>query len=192
MAELPDLRALWLMTLRRPREAARAVLALDLPTGTLWLAAGVVATVGAIVSLVGQMILPTAPDAPDVMLRISPIGFALFALAALGISSAVLTQMGRILGGAGRFNQVFAVMIWLQAVLVTLEVVLLVLMLLAPLLASLVALAVYAAALVWMVLFLQVAHDFSGPGRAIGTLLMGLLAIGFILQFLFLAGGAHT
>lgn len=191
MADLPDLRVLWLITLRRPREAARAVLALNLPNGTLWLAAGTVATVGAIVSLVGQIILPATPDAPDILVRISPIGFALFALAALGVSSAVLTQMGRILGGVGRFNQVFAVMIWLQAVLVTLEVALLALMLLAPLLASFVALAVYVAALVWMVLFLEVAHCFNGPGRAIGALLMSLLAIGFILQFLFMAGGAN-
>lgn len=189
MRNWADLRALYALTLRRPRDAARVVLGLNWPVQALWLAAGAVAAIGSVLSALGRMIVPPPPEMAELIAQVSPVAFALFAFGAMALSAVALTQAGRFLRGRARFGDMFALVIWLQVMLLGIEAVLLLVMLASPALAGFAVLIAYGAGLVWLVLFVQVAHGFDSPAPALGALVLALVMVALLVQILFSLGG---
>lgn len=179
---MTDLRALFGMTLRRPAAAARALLALNLPMRVVMWALGAVVSVNAILSFVSLRVAPPPPDMQTVVSQVQPIGFAAFLVFALVVISAALTVSGRVLGGSARFSQMLLCMLWVQAVMLVFEAALIVALVLVPPLAAIAALPVYALTMVLVVVFVQQAHGFQNPLRAVGAMLLGLFGLGMVLQ----------
>ncbi len=188
---MSDLFALIALSLRRPAEAARALLALRLPNGAVWMGVGIVACLGVLSSWIGQAITITDPTLAELMAQISPLFFAVFTVVTLALSAFAFFQTGRVLGGQGSFRDVLLAVTWVQAVLVAAQVALIALSVLIPAVAGLLSLAVFVWSLIAVIVFLREAHQFQGTGRAIGTFLMGIALLGFALSFLMgLAGPA--
>ncbi|EAR51650.1 hypothetical protein OG2516_03660 [Oceanicola granulosus HTCC2516] len=175
------LRLLW-ATIERPAEVARMILAQRLSRQTLWLALVLVTVLS--VLLVGLLNLVAPPPEDAVMLAVTPFAYAFILGGSLVIAVFALHFTGRMLGGSGELPDTLALLVWLQTLLLALQLVQLVLILVSPLLGGIAALLSIAAAL-WVLLhFINEAQSFGSLGRAALTLVVSLLGMGVGLSVL--------
>ncbi|WP_372893596.1 Yip1 family protein [Rhodosalinus sp.] len=176
-------------TIRDPREAARRLLALDLPRSALWTALALVIVLNAAVYGLSNMLVPPPSDVP--MAALSPVPFAAFLAAGLIGTIYALWYVGRALGGAGSLDDVMVLLVWLQALRLAVQAALLVLVPLSPVLSSLV---VLAAAVIgfWILLnFVDMAHGYGSLLKSLGAVALSVLALALGLTlFVTLFGGA--
>lgn len=108
-----------------PRDAAAQVLDLRLPVRALWPMAGLVA-----VCLSGLMVLQsqlgpgpqiTQPDGTVQSVEISPLFFAGLVYLFLALYSWAIAAIGRQLSGTGSFEGAFALVVYLQAILLVFQ-----------------------------------------------------------------------
>ncbi|WP_306150954.1 Yip1 family protein [Roseovarius sp. MMSF_3281] len=175
-----DWKALFFVTLKTPKEAARHLLALDLPAQALWMALTLVSVV---TSMVFAGLLQMAPmPAADMGELIrgtpaydAPLIFALLQWARAVVSVFVLYWVGTVFGGQGRLSDVLAVMAWLQAVTFALMLGIAVLGVLMPFVSSLLILAM-AVWWVWAVISaLDVAHEFDSMVKSAAVLIVSIV-----------------
>lgn len=166
---------LFVTTLRRPGEAARRILALDLSAGTAWLAAGAVACAEAVVvQLMGGVTLhdPVLQTDP---VPVAPTMLAIGVLVALVFSSLAFQQVGGLLRGKARFGDLLLLQSWLQVVMVVLQTAVMLLLILFPVIGVLAALVLVPVSLVILACFVREAHGFDSWGRTIATMVLGAL-----------------
>ena len=175
-------RSLFVLTLKNPRTAARAVLKMSLPPQALWLSLSLVSVLTSLMfagilqvaelpnSEMGDM----ARNSPGYS---SPLVFALMQWGRAVLSVFVLFWVGQALGGQGRLADVLAVITWLQVVGLCVIVALTVVGLILPFVTTLGMLAFF----VWwvwaVVCFLDEAHGFQSPIKAFGVLMMSVLGV---------------
>ena len=176
------LKTLFGLSLRQPREAAERIVAMQLPTQTLWLALSLVSV---LTSLVFSSLLHAAPMPQDEVSRMimaspgydSPLLFALMQWGRAVLSVFVLYWVGKSMGGLGHLGDVLAVITWLQVVTFTLIAGLFVLGFIFPFLSTLGMLAVLGWWIWAVVSFLDVAHQFGSPFKAFGVLIVSILGV---------------
>ncbi|HEY0275027.1 MAG TPA: YIP1 family protein [Paenirhodobacter sp.] len=128
---MSDLRAFVLMSLRDPQQAARALLALNLPMPARWMAVGAVvalsATLGTVAELAFMAVTRSggAPAAAPLVMAALQFGLVLYGAWAMGF-------FGRIMGGRGGFADALILVTWIEAVLLLAQILQLVLMLVVP------------------------------------------------------------
>jgi hypothetical protein len=169
-------------SLTNPRDAALRILGAG-PSAALGLQGiGLVAALGGLMVGVlsgGRLELPTVGGS----VALSPLAYAAVLFLTLVLGSVALASAGRALGGTGTVGGALALVAWLQAIDLGLQVIGIAAMILLPPLAPLVALAGLAI-LIWCVLgFVQALHG-VGPGRALGTILLAMLGLGVTLAVL--------
>ncbi|PTX55850.1 Yip1-like protein [Litoreibacter ponti] len=184
-----------LETLRSPRETAARVLEFQIDRSSLWLALMLVS----IVSVLGSQL--TLAFVPDEMVNSqsplpqSPIVLALVIWGLLVVTVFSTHYIGRAFDGAGTLDKALLATVWLQFVMLVVQVGQLALFVISPLLAVLIG---YLVALYVFYVFLNfvlVMHDFKSLGlvfagaivSAIGvlfglSLLLGLIAALFGLE----------
>ena len=179
---LSDLKPLFMLTVKAPREAAGRVLALDLPVQGLWLALSLVSVVTSLAFAALMQAVPVSDDELGEVMRASPAYSAPLILALLQWGRAILSVfvlywVGRILGGTGQLRDVLAVVAWLQAVTFGLMVGAVLVGVILPFVSSILILAL----VVWwiwaMVSVLDVAHRFDSGLKATGVLILSLLGV---------------
>lgn len=172
-------------TALRPAEAARTLFAHDYPRRALWMGLVLVSVVSALLAAGLQALVP-APDLPEGSEAVEPMMFSPMAYVLLLGGSLVLSAVafhftGRALGGAGRMVDALAAMIWLQVMLIALQIGQAIVTFALPplgLVAGIVSLVIGLRSTIY---FLREMHHFDGMGRAILTFFLAILALGIVL-----------
>jgi len=177
---LADWKALFVLTLKAPRDGAQQLLSLGLPAQALWIALSLVSVV---TSMIFAGLLQLAPMPQDEMGELvrtmpaydAPLIFALLQWARAVVTVFVLFWVGRTFGGTGRLVDILAIITWLQAVTFCLMLGIVVLGALLPFVSSILIL-VMAVWWVWAVVSsLDVAHGFDSMIKAAAVLIVSVI-----------------
>lgn len=173
---------LFLDTIYKPQLAASQILGLRLPAGTIWEALALASALNALVFFVTILLFPPVGGL-GVMIG-SPILMAIVLFGVMTVGAMSLFFTGRFLSGAAEFNDILALITWLQFMRLAVQVGGFVLMFLLPGLASL---AMFLAGLygIWiMINFLKEAQGFETLGKSFGNLFLSFVALTMILSVL--------
>lgn len=171
-------------TLARPRDAAGRVLA-NLPEVPVLIEAAIAVTCsGLVMAHIVGLLSPGAMDPVTESVLRNPLAGAVFQFAALLGIVGVTVAMGRMFGGVGEFRGALALTVWLNAVMLVLQVVQIGLMIVLPPLAPIVALA----ALLWAIWafagFVAELHGFQNQAVVLGGVLLGMVGLFVALSIL--------
>lgn len=173
------MRAVW-TSIMEPSESARKALAMDIPAQALWTGLALVAVLNVILVALLQLISPMPQAMQDQGFALSPFGFfaiigIFFVLFVYGIFYA-----GRMIGGQGTLQATLTIVVWFQAVSLTLEGIQFALVLISPAIGSIFGLLTLGA-LIWCFMnFINVLHGFNNLGKALGAIVLALIGTALI------------
>jgi hypothetical protein len=177
-----------LATVRDPRGGARRVIGFGIPTARLW---EVLILLVAISVILGQgtiLLLMHGTQMTSPVL-FHPIVMGIVQLVLLAIMASAIERVGRMFGGEGGFNGALAVVVWLQFVMVCLQVVQTVTLFIYPPIAEIIG-------IIGLLLFLWLAtnfiaelHGFASLGKVFGMLLVSTIVIALVLSLILSALG---
>ncbi len=174
-------------TLQDPRSGVRRVIALGLPMQARWLGLGLIAVCSAILTHLSFGLIPV--DDRDVLSDLMQSPFRTAALQGVLLLAIVhMTYwLGRARGGTGRFADALVVLVWLQLLMLGLQVVQLVVQVALPPLAGPVNLAGFAI-FVWLLCnFIAELHGFKSLIAVFGGIVLGMFLLGFALALVIFA-----
>lgn len=188
------------LTLSAPRQGLRQVLGHDLPAGAGLIALVLVAVVAAILLHLMMLFTPgagpaTAPTAPELAALEGALSTPFAAAAAqfvlFLIMAGLVQSIGRSRGGTGRMNEAMLAMAWLEAVMLTVQLVAMLIMamflLIAPPLFQLSAgllMPVMVGLFFWLLAsFVAELHGFPSVFKVLAGVVMTLLVMSFALTF---------
>lgn len=177
-------------TVSAPRDVARLLLAMNLPSQALWLAFALVIVLNTLVFSVSLMFVP-ADDLFGPVLA-NPTVFGAMLAVSVAALIATVTLCGRPLGGRASFAQIGILVIWMQALRVLLQGVVAVV---GPLSLFLSGILVSAGSVlgIWIfVNFIDVAHKTNSLLRAGLVLLLAVVAMMLGLSLIFSLLGVQT
>lgn len=167
-------------TVKDPRGVAARMMKLGLPVSVLWQALALVVTISV---LLGQgTLLLTAGD--GAALVIMPLPLALLQFTLLGVMVLAIHTIGRAMGGVGGFDGALTLVVWLQIVMVCLQLVQSVSFLLIPPFAVVLGYAGLVLFLWLLTNFVAVLHGFQSLGIVFVMILMSAFAIAFVISLL--------
>ncbi len=169
------------LSLRNPREAARQIMRIGaaFDTGVLWMALVLVAVLSSILTHLAVAMMPMPEQAAAGGLVFSPIRTAVIQLALMAAVVQAMVIVGRWRGGHGTQGQALSLMIWLQTVLLALQLMQIVALMLIPPLADLIGIVAMVLFLVLLTLFVAELHGF----RSALSVFFGILATLFVMAF---------
>ena len=170
-----------------PREAARRVIGMGLNVNVLLMLLVLATVINTLIFFLSLAVVPPTGGMPG--LFSSPISYAGVMLAGALAFALALTRVGAMLGGQGSFGDVLAITVWLQWLRVLAQALIFVAMVIAPAVALVLTMAVSLVGLWLFVTFLQAAHGFAGPMRALVTAGLSILALSFALTVLLMMTG---
>ena len=186
---LPMLGTLVRDSLTRPRQTIRTVLDLRLPPALLWEVLVLVAVLGDLLvwgglalTSPGRSVL-TAPGMPG------PLFMAALQLVLMIGAIYAIDRVGRLFGGTGDFAGALAVMVWLQVVMLALQLGQFVLYLIAPPVADLLGIALFAV-MFWLISnFIAELHGFRSLVAVLLGVILGIVGLVVALSFVLFALG---
>ena len=175
-------------SLREPRAAARAVIGSGVPAPILWEALALVVVLSTILAQVTTMLTPSedalAGDPMMPLVLYSPMLLGVIQGCLLVMMVFAVHWVGRTFGGRGAFEGALAVVVWLQFLLVCLQVVQTLAMVILPGLGGLIAI-VGVVLFFWLLTqFVCVLHGFESAGMVFVMILVSMLALTFALSIL--------
>ncbi|GFE66609.1 YIP1 family protein [Litoreibacter roseus] len=174
---LKALTPLTIESIKRPQDAARALQAWDIPREALWTALAAVALMSVIVTKLIVWLTPagaTSQPFPS-----APVVLAVLVAGGLVITVLCTYYFGRVFGGTGSFDDSMKAVIWLQWVLLVLQVGQVILFLISPGLALLAGLALFLIG-IWIFLnFVLVIHDFNSLAMVFFGTLITIVGVSF-------------
>lgn len=163
-----------LVTLKDPALMAQRIMQRRYTRGTLWMGLALVSILSVILVQLLYFITPIAMP-----LGFTPNLYGLVMACVLVILTFGIYLTGQVLGGKATFPHCFATVIWLEAVALVLRVVQALVYLFSPVLSSYISI-IGLVALVWiMVNFVNEVHRFNSLPRALATIVMAVVGIGF-------------
>jgi Yip1 domain len=159
-------------SLRRPRLAARQILAVGLADGTVVEAAVLVTCVGIVLGYLALLLTPGGVDMVSAAVLANPLLGAGVQLAAMAVVVFLTVRIGRLFGGRGELWGAAALVVWLNAMLVLIQAGQLVALALVPPLAALVAIAAMVWALWAYANFIAELHGFQNPVIVLGAVVL--------------------
>jgi hypothetical protein len=168
------LRAVW-QSILTPANVASRILPIQTRPGVLWTVLALVVVLNVLLLALMQAVSPTELVIDGQAIVLSPFNYTAIVACFMLLFISAVSQIGRALGGQGSFHTTMVVMLWLQAVSLTLEVGQVLLVLISQPVAAIYSI-ISLGALIWcLVNFTMVLHEFAGPGRAILTLALSLM-----------------
>lgn len=177
-------------TIRDPRSAARQLLGMNIAREHAWMALIAVVSLGAILSALPVMgITEVTPDMTPLQVQMiammqRPVIFAFINFAGTVCLVFGFYWTGRALGGQGRLEDMLVLMVWLQVVLLAVQVGMFLLGLVVPFLAALVSLAILPMTLWISATFVDEVHGFESLLKAVGVMFAWLVGLSIGLMFL--------
>ncbi len=183
MHEMLDLRFLVRharATIMDPRAGAAEVLRLAPPRAALWLGFALMVVASLIMGELVGLLVGMPEEGP--LTGQSAIALGLIQGAFLFVIVHAITQIGRLFGGTGEFDDALALITWLQFIFLLVQVVQLAAMVLVPPLAGLITIAALALFFWLLVNFIAVMHGFSSVGQVFLMTLVSFVALIFALS----------
>jgi hypothetical protein len=189
LASLIDLTRL---TVRDPRGAARSLIAWRLPMSLRWTLFGLIVVLSAISAHLTIGLMSTAERATVPTQMPGPFGLVVVQGAIMAMGAFLAFQLGRALGGKGNFADALLLVVWLQAILLGLQVLQLVVHAMTPilgegfaaLLGEVIGLVGLALTFWLLTAFVAELHQFPSMGRVFLGVVLTILAIGVFLSVL--------
>ncbi|APX25516.1 MAG: YIP1 family protein [Rhodobacteraceae bacterium] len=175
------LRLAW-QTVVAPRQVAQLLLSLRLGHEAILTALALVVTLNALAIGAMQAAMPGSASLPFVM---SPMVTVALVAAMLTASIFLMTWAGRLFGGHARTEDIALLLTWLQALRLLGQVIVAFATVVSGALASLVVIAALLIGIWILINFLDVAHGFGNPFKALMVLILGSVALVLGLSFLF-------
>ncbi len=183
-----DWRQLAILSVRNPADAAQTLMAMRIPGRALWTALMLMAVLNTVLFTLSNMMMPWPNGLPRALN--SPVIYLAVVAGGLILTVWSIFWTGRVMGGKGSVNDVLVLIVWMQALRVAVQAVVLVLTIVAPAFAALLVIAVGLIGVYMLVHFVDQAHRIGSPGKAIVVVIASLLAIVVGLSvFLMLVGG---
>lgn len=184
-----DLKALVFLTLRRPREAAAALIALNLPGEARLIGLAIVVALSAALGTLTEIVF-TFVTKLDLGPTQSPLPLALLQGALLLYGAVMVTFIGRRMGGQGRFADALLLLVWIEFILILGQVVqLLVMALMFPMLGVMLSLALFGLMFWLLVNFVAELHGFSNLFAVGAGVVAGFIASALIAGIVFVSLG---
>ncbi|MDA5094849.1 Yip1 family protein [Aliiroseovarius sp. KMU-50] len=174
-------------TIPEPRKVARELFDLPVSRNARWLTLWLLLVAATILGVITHVIYPVRAEQFGPVLA-SPIALGVFEALFVIIGIFLIYLLGRLAGGQGSIDDAITVAIWLEFVLLTLQVASLVLSLFAPTLAGI--LMVMSSVLFFWILshFIAECHGFKSAGLVFAaittTLVLAILALSFLLALM--------
>jgi hypothetical protein len=179
--------ALAQLTLQDPRRATRVLLAEDVPmparTGGLLL----VAVASAFLASIHSGLQTEALDPVSAFMLSSPIRAAVIQWLFLALSVVLIHNVGHAFGGKGSFPDALLVVVWLQLLMLALQLVQFVAFLLSPALAGMIGLAGLVLFFWLMSSFIAELHGFASRGAVFVGIIGVTIAAGLVLGVILIA-----
>jgi hypothetical protein len=177
-----DWQNLIVASITEPADVARNLVQLGMRRDVLWAALALAAVLNGILIGLSNIVLPGASPFP--MIFDNPMVVAGLVFLALAAFITAITWVGQWLGGAGQFEEVMTVLLWLQALRLMMQAITLLLVLIVPLLSALFAFAAGIVALYILVHFINVAHKLESIGKAIVVIVASAIVMVLSLSLL--------
>ncbi|MEL6683419.1 MAG: YIP1 family protein [Pseudomonadota bacterium] len=168
------MRTVW-DSVTQPAEMAAQVLNMRIARDALWTALALVAVLNVLLLGLLQVASPAQIAAQDQVVTLSPFAYLAIIGSFLTFMVFMLVHAGRMMGGEGTVEGTLTLIVWFQAVSLTLEAIQIILVLFSPAIAAMFGL-VSVGAIVWVfVNLVNVLHGFANLGKAIVVIVMALI-----------------
>lgn len=186
-----DLKVLVGQTFRNPEATAQALMRMNLPFSARWMALLLAVSVSALLAWAAAQIFPLPEGQDDGVLSLTaqPMVMAGIQMGAIVLAAGLMASVGRMFGGEGRFEDALLLTVWIEVVLLLVQVAQLVVSLILPALAGILGIVAVAVFLWLTVHFTKALHGFRSGARVVLGLFATALAVGFLLSFLAAAFG---
>ncbi|WP_207099598.1 Yip1 family protein [Paracoccus shandongensis] len=186
-----DFKALVGLSFRDPQRAAQALMGQGWPVQARWMALLAAVSVSALLAwLAGAMFAaPSDEDVQVVLLSQQPMVLAVMQMGAIVIAAGLMSGVGRMFGGQGRFEDALLLTVWIEVLLLLVQAVQIVLSLVLPSVAGLLGIMAMALFLWLTVQFTKALHGFSSTLKVTMGLIGTAIAAGFLLSILAAALG---
>jgi hypothetical protein len=171
------------LSLKNPRAAARALLAEDVPLAARSAGLTLIAVLSAILLFPSFALLPPE-DFVSSFLAQSPVRAAVVQWLALLISVFLIYRVGRAFGGQGGLADAMLVVVWLQLLMLGVQVAQLLALILIPPLAGLIGLVGFIGFTWLTVNFIAELHGFRSLGLVFAGMIVTFIAAAFVLAIL--------
>lgn len=169
------------LTLLAPREAARRIMAMQLPASIGWLGMALAVVLSALLSVISSKLSPFEVEPTYATLFASPLRLAMLQGLLLLMSLALIMGLGRAFGGKGRFSDALVLMAWLEAVLILIQAAQMVLLLISPQIAVLLGLVSFCIFLWVLAVFIAELHGFASGMKVLGVIFLSFFVLSFVM-----------
>jgi hypothetical protein len=169
------------LTVLAPREAARRIIAMQIPASTGWLGMALAVVLSALLSVISAKVSPYEVEPAYAALFASPLRLAMLQGLLLLLSLAMIMGLGRAFGGKGRLSDALVLMAWLEAVLILIQAAQMVLLLISPQIAVLLGLASFAIFLWVLAVFIAELHGFASGMKVLGMIILSFFVLSFVM-----------
>ncbi len=176
-----DFKALVGLSFRDPQAAAHRLMAQGWPIQARWMALLAAVSVSAVLASLAAMLFggPAPDQAQAMMLARQPMVLAVMQMGAIILASGLMSGVGRMFGGQGRFEDALLLTVWIEVLLLLVQAAQLVLSLVLPGVAGLLGLASIVLFLWLTVQFTKALHGFRNSAKVA----LGLIGTAFVAGF---------
>lgn len=178
------IRALAQLTLQEPRQAARVLLAEDVPLSARTAGLLLVAVVSALLASLQVGTDPQQLDPLSAFMLASPFRAAIMQWFFLALSVVLIHRVGGAFGGRGSFADAMLVVVWLQLLMLALQILQLVATFVAPPLAGIIGIIGLGVFLWLMTTFIAELHGFASRGLVFLGMVLTCIGTGLVLGIL--------
>lgn len=177
-----------LQSVPEPRKVARDLFSLGLARGTLWQLFALILICGAMIGVGSSIVFPAAPEFEGTIFA-QPMLVAIAEAIVAVVTVFLIYHLGRTAGGQGSFSEALMTVIWLNFVLLIVQVGVFILSLFAAVLAALLWMAGGVAGFYILSHFVAEMHGFSSAGKVFAAiLLVSFVAVALLSVILALFG----
>lgn len=192
--KISDLSALFALTIRDPSAAATHIIRQRIPSDIGWMVLILAALLSALLTSLVQIVAPPEPvELPDgsqmAMLNLSPFLWGALSVMASVVLTIVIFRLGRLQGGRAAFDEVLILMGWVQVIMVLAQGAQIIALVILPPLSFLIAVAGFVISFRALGHFVKTAHGFDGLGRAVGVIILSILAVSVLYVVVFAVAG---
>lgn len=186
-----DFKGLVGLSFRDPHGAAHVLMGQNWPVQARWMALLAAVSLSALLAwLAGAMFSPPAEDgAQAVMLARQPMVMAVVQMGAIVLAAGLMSGVGRMFGGHGRFEDALLLTVWIEVLLLLVQAAQIVLSLVLPSAAAMLGILAMALFLWLTVQFTRALHGFRSSLKVLLGLIGTVIAAGFLLSILAAAFG---
>lgn len=172
------------LSVQDPRAGARRLLSLDVPLPARTAGLLLMAVASAVLMHLGFLLLPATDDPMTQFVAASPIRSAVIQWLILVVSVLLIFQVGRSWGGQGNLPDTLLIVVWLQVIMLGVQVVQLLALILVPPLAGIVNIGGLILFFWLLSSFIAELHGFASRGKVLAGIFATTFAVALIVLFL--------